>query len=92
MTYFAARHAAIEHLALVNVQINGRNIGTRGFEFHLLRSARDLPGRPSAVRRQGRSELHERPPHYVADERDALERNRFGTHELWLAHWPNRLW
>src|SRR4051812_15656702 len=38
MAYFAARHAAGEHLALVNVKINGRNIGTRGFEFRILRS------------------------------------------------------
>ena len=44
MTYFAARHAVGEHLTLVNVKINGRDIGVRGFEFHLLRSASDLPG------------------------------------------------
>jgi hypothetical protein len=44
MAYFAARHGAGEQLALVNVKINGRNIGTRGFEFHILRSASDLPG------------------------------------------------
>jgi hypothetical protein len=44
MAYFAARHAAGEHLALVNVKINGRNIGTRGVEFHILRSASELPG------------------------------------------------
>jgi hypothetical protein len=44
MTYFAARHAAGEHLTMVNVQINGRDLGNRGFEFHLLRSADDLPG------------------------------------------------
>jgi hypothetical protein len=46
MTYFAARHAAGEQLTMVSAKINGRNIGTRGFEFHLLRSADDLPGGP----------------------------------------------
>jgi hypothetical protein len=44
MDYFAARHAAGEQLALTKVKINGRDIGNRGFEFQLLRSADDLPG------------------------------------------------
>jgi hypothetical protein len=44
MAYFAARHAAGEQLTLTNVKINGRDLGTRGFEFQLLRSASDLPG------------------------------------------------
>jgi hypothetical protein len=44
MDYFAARHAAGEHLTMTNVKINGRDIGNRGFEFHLLRSAHDLQG------------------------------------------------
>jgi len=44
MDYFAARHAAAEDLTLISVKVNGRDIGNRGFEFHLLRSADDLPG------------------------------------------------
>jgi hypothetical protein len=44
MDYFAARHAAGEQLTLTNVKINSRDIGNRNFEFHLLRSANDLPG------------------------------------------------
>jgi hypothetical protein len=44
MDYFAARHAAGERLTLTNVKINWRDIGNRNFEFHLVRSANDLPG------------------------------------------------
>jgi hypothetical protein len=44
MDYFAARHAVGERLTLTNVKINWRDIGNRNFEFHLVRSANDLPG------------------------------------------------
>ncbi len=46
MDYFAARHAAGEQLTLTNVKTNGRDIGNRNFEFHLLRSANDQAGGP----------------------------------------------
>lgn len=55
MDYFAARHAAGEKLALTSVKINGRNIGERGFEFQLLRSAEDLPGGAAAYGGKGES-------------------------------------
>lgn len=45
MSYFAARHAAGERLVLTNLKLNGVTAGAyRNFEFHLLRSADDLPG------------------------------------------------
>jgi hypothetical protein len=55
MDYFAARHAAAEKLALTSVKINGRDIGNRGFEFHLVRSADDLPGGSVAYGGKGES-------------------------------------
>jgi hypothetical protein len=55
MDYFAARHAAGEQLTLTSVKINGRNIGTRGFEFHLVRGANDLPGGSVAYDGKGAS-------------------------------------
>jgi hypothetical protein len=42
--YFAARYAAGEQLTATSVKINGRDLGERAFEFHVLRSANDLPG------------------------------------------------
>jgi hypothetical protein len=55
MDYFAARHAAGEQLTVTSVKINGRNIGTRGFEFHVARSANDLPGGAVAYNGKGES-------------------------------------
>jgi hypothetical protein len=44
MDYFAARHAAGEQLTVTSVKINWRDLGTRAFEFHVVRSANDMPG------------------------------------------------
>lgn len=45
MRYFAERHAAGERLVLAGLKLNGVTSGAyRNFEFHLLRSADDLPG------------------------------------------------
>jgi hypothetical protein len=55
MDYFAARHAAAEHFTLISVKVNGRDTGNRGFEFHLLRSANDLPGDAVAYSGKGSS-------------------------------------
>jgi hypothetical protein len=55
MDYFAARHAAGEQLTLTSVTINGRNIGSRGFEFHLVRSANDLTAGSVAYNGKGAS-------------------------------------
>ena len=46
MSYFAARHAAGERLVLTKLKLNGISAGGyRNFEFRLLRSADNLPGR-----------------------------------------------
>jgi hypothetical protein len=55
MDYFADRHAAGERLTLTSVKINGRNIGNRGFEFRLERSANDLLDGPVAYSGKGAS-------------------------------------
>jgi hypothetical protein len=55
MDYFAARHAAGEQLTLTSVKINWRDIGNRNFEFHLVRSANDLPGGSVAYDGKGAS-------------------------------------
>jgi hypothetical protein len=45
MKSFATRHAAVEHLALTNLQLNGVTANAyRNFEFQLLRNANDQPG------------------------------------------------
>jgi hypothetical protein len=56
MSYFATRHAAAERLVLTSVEINGvTGGGYRNFEFHLMRSAADLPASPDAYDGKGAS-------------------------------------
>lgn len=56
MGYFAARHAAVEQLVITNIKINGvSGGGYRNFEFHLTRSATDLPASPVAYTGKGAS-------------------------------------
>ncbi len=56
LPYFAARHAAHERLTLTAVKLNGVTAhGYGNFEFHLLRSADDLPGGPVAYAGKGAS-------------------------------------
>ncbi len=56
MNYFAARHVAAEQLVLTTIKINGvSGGGYRNFEFHLTRSADDLPASPVAYNGKGAS-------------------------------------
>jgi len=56
LSYLADRHAANERLTLTNVKISGVSSGGyRNFEFHLMRSAADLVGGPTAYRGKGAS-------------------------------------
>jgi hypothetical protein len=56
LSYFAVRHAAHERLTLTDVKINGvSGGGYRNFEFHLMRSADDLPAGPVAYKGKGAS-------------------------------------
>lgn len=56
MNYFAARHVPAERLVLTTIKINGvSGGGYRNFEFHLTRSANDLPSSPVAYHGKGAS-------------------------------------
>jgi hypothetical protein len=57
MNYFAARHRAAERLVMTAITINGISSGGgyRNFEFHLTRSATDLPASPVAYNGKGAS-------------------------------------
>jgi hypothetical protein len=55
LPYFAARHAAHEHLQLTSVQIKAYSRGYRDFYFELTRSADDLPDGPVAYSGKGAS-------------------------------------
>jgi hypothetical protein len=56
MNYFAARHASAERLVLTSIKINGvTGGGYRNFEFHVTRSADDLPASPVAYNGKGAS-------------------------------------
>jgi hypothetical protein len=56
LPYFAQRHAANERLTLTELKLNGvSGGGYRNFEFHLTRSADDLPGGPVAYEGKGAS-------------------------------------
>jgi hypothetical protein len=54
MDYFAPRHAAGEHLALINLKLNGVTANAyRNFEFRLLRNANDQSGGPPRYEGKG---------------------------------------
>jgi hypothetical protein len=56
LPYFALRHAAHERLTLTALKLNGvSGGGYRNFEFHLMRSADDLPDGPIAYEGKGAS-------------------------------------
>src|SRR5713101_4355684 len=56
LPYFAQRHAAHERLTLTALKLNGvSGGGYRNFEFHLMRSADDLPGGSVAYEGKGAS-------------------------------------